>query len=149
MQFLKQTTVKKTSLLLLLMITILIVTPVIALASTSTPSPATGNKIMVADGSDILTDVQNAESTDSVTSLTKSAKTAGNSLITFIRVVGVIVAVLALVFIGYGLWFSPNAKTITEMKVRVGALVLGLIVAFMAEQIVGTVLMWLNVKVGS
>lgn len=145
----EQKTIRRTSILLLLISLFLPVMPVITLASTPTPMNVTGSKIMVADNSsDILSSVQNAESSDSVTGLTASAKTAGNSLVTFLRTVGIIVAVIALVFVGYGLWFSPNVKTITDMKGRVGALVLGIIVSFMAEQIVGTVLMWLNVKSG-
>lgn len=147
MQRIKQSAVQRTSLLILLIMTILIATPVIAIAATPTSLPGSGAKITVAD-SDILTDVQNAESSDSVTSLTNSAKIAGNSLVKFLRTVGVIMIVITLVLIGYGLWFSPSVKSLVDMKGRLGALVVGIIVAFMAEQIAGTILMWLGYKTG-
>lgn len=143
---------KRTSLILLFIQAILMITPVSAFASNQTSVVVTGpnidktgSNIMV---SDILTDVQSAQSSDSVDNLTTSAKTAGNSVVTFLRVLAVIVAVVALILVGYGLFFSPNVKTLTDMKGRLGALVIGIVVAFMAEKIVGTVFMWLGIKSG-
>lgn len=146
MVFKKQTTVK-VSIFLLISMTIFLVMPVVALASTPAQLTPTGSgaKILVAD---ILSDVQNAQSSDSVDSLTTSAKTAGNSVVTFLRVVAIIAAVIALIFIAYGLFFSPNVKTLVDMKGRLGALVVAIIIAFMAEKIVGTLFMWLGIKVG-
>jgi len=139
------TKLKKMSLLWVFMLTILVSTPIMALASTPTPSAENGSPIMVAD---ILSDVQSAQGSNSVDSLTTSAKTAGDSVVTFLRTLAIIGAVIAFVLVAYGLIFSPNVKTIADMKGRVGALVLAIIVAFMAEKIVGTLFMWLGIKAG-
>lgn len=137
MLFIKLTTFRKTSLLLLIVMLILIALPVAALAD-NTITPDTGGNI--------LDSVKQAQAGDTVGGLTASASKAGNSVVTFLRTVAIIVSVVMFIVVAYALLFSPNSKTIADMKGRVGALVLALIIAFMAEQIVGTLMSWFGFK---
>lgn len=90
----------------------------------------------------IMDRVKAAQGTDSVSQLEERAADAGESFIKFLRNTAIIIAVIMFVIVAYFLLFSPNVKTIIDCKGSVGALVLALAVAIMAEEIVGTLLAW-------
>ena len=127
---------------MLLVMALMLAMPVIALASSTTTSSTTSG------GSDILQQVTAASGGSAVGSLQQSAQTAGDSFITFLRNTAIIVAVIMFVVVAYSLLFSPNVKTIGDAKGRIGALVMAIAIAVLAEQIVGTLLSWFGYKMG-
>ncbi|KLU61441.1 TrbC/VIRB2 family protein [Peptococcaceae bacterium CEB3] len=131
----KRSNLRKTSIVVLVVMALLMALPVVALASNTTNTTT-----------NVMAGVQAAISGNSVNGLTTSAQNAGNSVVGFLRTVAIVFVVVMLIVVAYSLIWSPNVKTITDMKGRVGALVLALIVAFMAEQIVGTLMHWLGLK---
>lgn len=80
------------------------------------------------------------------TVLDKKASDVGNSLVKSLRSIAVIVAVIMFVVVGYSLLFSPNVKTIADAKGKIGALVLAIGIAMMAEEIVGTLMSWFKLN---
>jgi ABC-type sugar transport system permease subunit len=90
----------------------------------------------------IMDRVTAAKGTDSVTQLEERAATVGESFIKFLRNTAIIIAVIMFVIVAYALIFSPNVNTISDCKGRVGALVLAIAIAIMAEEIVGTLMGW-------
>ena len=120
------------------MMTFLLVMPVVAYANSTPPA-----------GTDILNTVTDASNGGSaVDTLQASAQTAGNSFIKFLRTTAIIIAVIMFVVVAYSLLFSPNVKTIGDAKGRIGALVMAIAIAVLAEQIVGTLLSWFGFTVG-
>ncbi|WP_018213706.1 TrbC/VirB2 family protein [Desulfitobacterium hafniense] len=136
-------TFRKIHALAMLVLTILMLMPLSALAIPQQSIPVSGH-VMVAD---ILTDVKSAQGTGAVDAVTENVKKAGDSVVTSLRVIAVVVAVIMFIIVAYGLLFSPNVKTISDMKGRVGALVLAIVIAFMAEKIVGTIFTWLGITI--
>lgn len=134
---------RKINALGMLVLTILILMPLSALAVPQQPIPVSG-QIMVAD---ILTDVKSAQGAGAVDAVTENVKKAGDNVVTSLRIIAVVAAVIMFIFVGYGLLFSPNVKTIADMKGRVGALVLAIVIAFMSEKIVGTIFTWLGITI--
>lgn len=90
----------------------------------------------------IMDRVNSAGGGSGVGQLEQSAMEAGDSVIGFLRNVAIIVAVIMFVVVAYGLLFSPDVRTISDCKGRVGALILAIAVAVLAEAIVGTLLHW-------
>lgn len=80
------------------------------------------------------------------TTLVTAVDTATTNLISTIRKVAVLVAIIFIAWIGYGLWFSANPQNLSQMKVKVALFVIGLFVAIDTEQIVGAVLNFMGYK---
>ena len=120
---------RKTKIILLLAMAVLLLIPVLTYA-------------------DILSDVTAASgSGTAVDALQTSAQTAGDSFIKFLRNVAIIVAVVMFVIVSYALLFSPNTKSISDAKGRIGALVMAIAIAVLAEKIVGTLLSWFGYSI--
>ncbi|SHN66251.1 TrbC/VirB2 family protein [Desulfitobacterium chlororespirans] len=136
-------TLRKINALGMLVLTILMLMPLSVLAVPQQSIPVSG-QIMVAD---ILTDVKSAQGAGAVDAVTENVTKAGDNVVTSLRIIAVVVAVIMFIFVGYGLLISPNVKTIADMKGRVGALVLAIVIAFMAEKIVGTLFNWLGITI--
>lgn len=136
---------KKINVLGLFALIIMMLMPLSALAATQHQQsiPVSG-QIMVAD---ILTDVKSAQGAGAVDAVTENVTKAGDSVVTSLRIIAIILAVIMFIIVAFGLLFSPNVKTITDMKGRVGALVLAIVVAFMSEKIVGTIFTWLGITI--
>lgn len=138
---------RKSSLIMLIIMAILIAMPVVALATPGNvvQSVNGGSDLQVSASStpnviaSITDDVKKAQGSG-VTDLQSSAETAGDSFVKFLRTIAIIVAVIMFIIVAYALLFSPNVKSIGDAKGRVGALVLAIAIAFLAEQIVGTLL---------
>lgn len=132
---------------MLIIMAILIAMPVVALATPGNvvQSVNGGSDLQVSASStpnviaSITDDVKKAQGSG-VTDLQSSAETAGDSFVKFLRTIAIIVAVIMFIIVAYALLFSPNVKSIGDAKGRVGALVLAIAIAFLAEQIVGTLL---------
>lgn len=114
---------RKTSIIFLLTIVFLLMIPVLAYAG-------------------IIDDVGGAGGGSAVNALQTSATTAGDSFIKFLRTIAIMVAVIMFVVVSYALLFSPNTKSISDAKGRIGALVMAIAIAVLAEKIVGTLLSW-------
>lgn len=92
--------------------------------------------------SPLLTSVVEANSlTDSIknanTDLTGVVDDAGVSIVDLFRGAGIVITIVLVVWIGFTMFFSGNAQSLMNMKYRVGALVLALVLTFKTEAIVG------------
>lgn len=92
----------------------------------------------------IMDKVNKAQGEGTVSQLEEKASSAGDAFVKFLRNIAIIVAVIMFVLVAYALLFSPDVRTIADCKGKVGALVLAIAIAVMAEEIVGTLLSWLK-----
>jgi len=94
---------------------------------------------------DIIEKVQTSQQGDSIGELEGQISSSANNFIRFLRTIAIIVAVIMFVLTAYSLLFSPDVRTISDCKGKVGALVAALFIAFMAEQIVATLGDWFGI----
>ena len=123
------------SVILLAVMVIVTLAPVVTLAA----GTDTGGSI-----TDRVNQAQGGGGTATV--LDQKASNVGNSVVKSLRSIAVIVAVIMFVIVGYSLLFSPNVRTIADAKGKIGALVLAIAIAMMAEEIVGTLMSWFKLS---
>ncbi|WP_240377264.1 hypothetical protein [Bacillus piscicola] len=83
------------------------------------------------------------------TGLTTAADTAGGAFVKSVRAIAIVIAIALLLWIGVTLFFSGNAQSIGNMKVKIGGFVLALILAFKTEDVLSWIFGILGAEVPS
>ncbi|WP_374724105.1 hypothetical protein [Calidifontibacillus erzurumensis] len=84
-----------------------------------------------------LAGIKDTIRSENIGTLESNVDQAGSSLISFIRGIAIIVAIVMLLWMGFLKFFSGDAQSISQMKVKLGVFVLAIIFTFKTEAILG------------
>lgn len=98
---------------------------------------------------DVQAGIKDTIQSENIEKLENTADESGSKFISFVRGIAITVAVIMLLWMGFLKFFSGDAQSISQMKMKLGVFVLAMLFTFKTEALLGALFSLFGVDLNS